>query len=488
MDSVTERAVATTGADRDWIAYRQLTAHFSTVNMSIIGNLINAVITALVFIDHVSPWFLASGLSVLAAILIWRISLVRQMPDSAEQAGLIRDIGRKVEINAACLGMFWGLTFGLLFESASGTQQMYLGILASGMMSVGIITFRTRAKAAALYITACCPGFLMGFFTTGTAAAIGATALMLSYLAVLLRHVRTNSATFNQGIAREEELTRSSQTIQLLLNDYAEQGSDWLIELDATGRIVNPSQRFAAAALRPIETLDGKHLVRLLDAGEETDQLAHHLRSRSAFRHLPVSMTVDGEQRWWSVSGRVTDNASGMFRAVATDITAQRHAEEKVSYMAHYDGLTDLPNRFLFNDSLYRALLRNKGVAGLMYLDLDQFKGVNDTLGHPVGDKLLRAVARRLEQCVSDAELIARLGGDEFAILVPSERISEIDTMAEQIEHRHCLRARTWRRCGLPAPQCRPGVVRCKIGGSQLRLSVRAGYGRGRPHPPHDRN
>jgi len=101
-------------------------------------------------------------------------------------------------------------------------------------------------------------------------------------------------------------------------------------------------------------------------------------------------------------------------RGVARDVTAQKRAEARVSHMAHYDGLTNLANRFLFNETLAGALLRRRaqddGVA-VLYLDLDRFKSVNDTLGHPVGDKLLCEVARRIEDAVRKSDLVARLGG-----------------------------------------------------------------------------
>ncbi|NKB16403.1 MAG: EAL domain-containing protein [Sphingomonadales bacterium] len=121
------------------------------------------------------------------------------------------------------------------------------------------------------------------------------------------------------------------------------------------------------------------------------------------------------------------------FRGVITDITAQRQAEAKVSYLAHYDGLTDLPNRFLFTERLHADLTRAGGAVGLMYLDLDHFKSINDTLGHPVGDQLLQQVARRLSETVGRTGMVARLGGDEFAVLVPARRLASIQRLGQRI-------------------------------------------------------
>jgi diguanylate cyclase (GGDEF)-like protein len=102
------------------------------------------------------------------------------------------------------------------------------------------------------------------------------------------------------------------------------------------------------------------------------------------------------------------------------DVTAKRQAEERIEHMAHHDALTGLPNRVLFHERLDETLLRvhrNAENFAVLYLDLDQFKTVNDTLGHPAGDKLLVAVADRLRTCLRECDMIARLGGDEFAVL-----------------------------------------------------------------------
>ena len=102
------------------------------------------------------------------------------------------------------------------------------------------------------------------------------------------------------------------------------------------------------------------------------------------------------------------------------DVTAKRQAEARIAHMAHHDALTGLPNRVLFLERLDETLLRVRRypeILAVLYLDLDQFKNVNDTLGHPAGDRLLQAVADRLRTCLRDCDMVARFGGDEFAVL-----------------------------------------------------------------------
>jgi diguanylate cyclase (GGDEF)-like protein/PAS domain S-box-containing protein len=102
------------------------------------------------------------------------------------------------------------------------------------------------------------------------------------------------------------------------------------------------------------------------------------------------------------------------------DVTERRQAEARIAYMAHHDALTDLPNRVMFHERLAEALARvqrNSDAFAVHCLDLDHFKGVNDTLGHPIGDELLKAVAQRLAKCLRETDMVARLGGDEFAVV-----------------------------------------------------------------------
>ena len=121
------------------------------------------------------------------------------------------------------------------------------------------------------------------------------------------------------------------------------------------------------------------------------------------------------------------DGRDGYLVAVV-DITERRKAEARIAHMAHHDGLTNLPNRGFFPGRLHEALQRGKAGArrvGVLCIDLDLFKNVNDSFGHPMGDRLLKQVAGRLQAEVRGDNLVARLGGDEFAIVLACRRLAE---------------------------------------------------------------
>jgi len=117
------------------------------------------------------------------------------------------------------------------------------------------------------------------------------------------------------------------------------------------------------------------------------------------------------------------DGKDLQFAVVLTDITKRKQDEERIYYQANYDALTDLPNRALFHDRLHQGLAtmsRLERKLGLMFIDLDGFKLVNDTLGHDIGDLLLQETATRLRKCIRSGDTVARLGGDEFTVVMPS--------------------------------------------------------------------
>lgn len=227
-------------------------------------------------------------------------------------------------------------------------------------------------------------------------------------------------------------LQEKSEVVSLLLREYEDSGGDWMWQTDASRCLTHVSPRFAVALGVEPQVLETKPILQILagDAWEAGNfsaglrDLSEKLKNRESFSDLVLPVQIGGNTHWWelSASPRFDDNGSFVgFRGVGSDVSEAYRSADKINRMARFDMLTGLPNRMLVNETLGTAMAeadRWRTRCGFMMIDLDRFKAVNDTLGHPIGDRLLTRVSERLRSVMSDNELCGRLGGDEFAVVV----------------------------------------------------------------------
>ncbi|QZD94433.1 putative bifunctional diguanylate cyclase/phosphodiesterase [Qipengyuania gelatinilytica] len=311
------------------------------------------------------------------------------------------------------------VVFPFLAPFAEGLNIAVLGIVGTAVLCGVLLVHRTVPQAATFHVLTMTPSLLLTAWMIGGVAAWPTMLLILSFAFALLMTIRTQDRQFIAAGAAEIERRESTVTVRMLLNDYEEQSSDWLWTVGPRGNLRDVSERLARATGHESGRLEGSPLLDLFMHGEQRDELARHIVERSAFRDLLVKLRINGEMRYWRLSAR--PRVDGRMSGVARDVTTDKLVEERVAFMAHYDNLTGLANRYLFNERL-RGLAgetRSNGASiALFYLDLDDFKAVNDSRGHLVGDRLLREVGTRLEQEIRSEDLVARLGGDEFAVLI----------------------------------------------------------------------
>ncbi len=338
-------------------------------------------------------------------------------PDTADYKVAIKNIHTESIISSIAFSCVLAIPFAF----GQIPYSLDIAILAMGALVVGGFVFGSvpRAQTYNLSITTIC---YAGAFIAAKGYGGISTAILLIFFALCIDYIyRMFFFNFVQRHLHAAKQKDAAETVRLLLHDYAEQSSDWLWEVNGDHLIVNPSARFATAVDMEISELRDLPLVDLFEDSMERNQLAQSLASGKAFRDIHVPIKLSGEECWWRLSGRrikTADGESNHIRGVAADITSAKKAEARVAHLAHFDSLTDLPNRALFNQSLQRSIgrMKNDQKLAVLYLDLDHFKTINDTLGHGAGDLVLKAVANRLENNIGIEDVVARLGGDEFAI------------------------------------------------------------------------
>jgi diguanylate cyclase (GGDEF)-like protein len=410
--------------DAGLVARDQINSYYKHVRSNAVGNIFNAVAVAVTFWTALPAAVIITWIGALVFVMGWNMHRRRDARRRGDSIDPAYELHRNIW-GALATGSLWGIATAVFAVYATPVHMVVLGIVSAGMMNAGMLTLYTTPRLALAFLTPLAIGNTIAFIAFGAIVGIGygvvLTALSLSYTAILYRSIGTSFAAYVAQLVAKFHAEESRETVKLLLNDYEEQGADWLWDVDLDGNLGIVSENFATAAGRPVEILSHTPLITLFVASPETEILRDAIAKHTPFRDLTVSLEIGGETRWWTISARARtqDGHIAGLRGVATDVTIARAAETKVAYMAHYDGLTDLPNRALFNETFARALKRQgmRNNTAIWYLDLDNFKSVNDTLGHPVGDQLLKVIARRLEACVDAHDMIARLGGDEFAIL-----------------------------------------------------------------------
>lgn len=255
-------------------------------------------------------------------------------------------------------------------------------------------------------------------------------------------HDEDGTLTQFVGVQRDVTARRDAMNKLSLAARVFEQSNEALAIADLGGRFVAVNAAFTRITGYDEHEVIGQN-PRLLKSGLHDDHFYqrfwHELQTRGRWDGEIWNRRKDGSvyPEWLSV-GRVVDEAGQTLNFVASfsDITERKHAEENVRRLAYYDPLTGLPNRALLHERASQALqiaVRHGEPVALMFVDLDHFKNVNDTLGHPVGDRLLVALAQRMRPVLRDQDTLARVGGDEFVLVLPDTDAAGATHVAQKL-------------------------------------------------------
>jgi diguanylate cyclase (GGDEF)-like protein/PAS domain S-box-containing protein len=366
---------------------------------------------------------------------------------------------RRFIFGSIAIALLWGLMGSLLLPKAGPTQLPVMMLVA--LLTLGSVAYYAPHRSLFFY-TGMSSLLPMGIATFGfgdrSGSMLGASIIILVGILVAV-HSKVHQALIDSLTARfdnlliamrlEEEKIRVEKANQALeveaterrkaeraellalqrLRLHLERTPLGVIEWDMDFRIAtwNPSAEaiFGYAAAEAI----GESGYMLVQGAQETERMAgmwmELQHSRSSTRVTMANKTNRGEiihTEWYNTP--LVDNEQKVIgvASLVQDITERLNTERTIHYMAHHDALTGLPNRRLMQDRLNQAILqarRQQKHVALMFLDLDRFKLVNDTLGHETGDYVLRDIAKRLSKTVREGDTVSREGGDEFIIVLP---------------------------------------------------------------------
>jgi diguanylate cyclase (GGDEF)-like protein len=408
------------------------------------ANVIGAALVVMMF-DHQVPRAMLIGWAVLTGLVGVGVTMRRLASRHRDANSATLGDVRDTVLEGIALASVWSIPPLALGSRVDVGTAMGLWIVLSVMLTASAVAMAALPLATLSFLGILGTAISVMLVLIGSPLLAAATMLFVVLLMI---------SCFQRGKAlvviraNEIGLSERDETVSLLLREFEEEDGDWLWETDSARRIVRASPRFARSVhLDPVK-INGMPLLQALagahwesgDFSSGLRMLADKLKNREAFRDILLPVQVGDAERWFALAASPRHDEDGAFigfRGVGSDVTAQRESADKINRMARYDMLTGLPNRLHLNEQLGRAMAEAEKWGtrcAFMMIDLDRFKAVNDSLGHPVGDRLLGRVSERLGQLVSDNEVVGRLGGDEFAVVVrDASDTARVEKLAQAI-------------------------------------------------------
>jgi diguanylate cyclase (GGDEF)-like protein/PAS domain S-box-containing protein len=344
-----------------------------------------------------------------------------------------RALGRGQPVRIAMvLSCAWAASVGfgayISLATADWVVATIACVSAAGMVSgICLRNFGTPRLVAAMMVLSLGPCALAAFLSSETILLIIAVQLPVLMIAIGSAGFRLNAMmvarmTAQEALERSEALNRS----------ILESSPDFTLLLDETGQIALCNGPPADEAVS--EAIFGKLWLDILpDESRAEGERALERAGAGEIARLTVRYTNSQGSRWFDLAVSRIGDGSGRILIVARDISHQKQSEERALWMATHDPLTGLPNRVVLQENLDRLSTGSQAGCALLVLDVDDFKLINDTLGHDAGDGLLCAFAERLGRAIRPGDLVARLGGDEFAVVLRATSEQEVEAAGDKI-------------------------------------------------------
>ena len=335
--------------------------------------------------------------------------------------------------------LVWGMAVFLFAPSSQSTHEMFFAFMIAGMSAGGVMAYAIDIKSAVMFTSILVLPMATRFLFSdgGYAQAMGVSGyLYLLYVLVTLRNVNKDlleNITLRLDAMESANVLKASEERYKSLLNHLPVG---VMHYDHQLNITYSNQK-VLEILRGVEHgVNPKHVNAMGDSAI-IDVMTGALNGETTHYEGRYHSDKHAEKTWVHLISTPSQDSHGNVHggiAIVQDVSAQKHAQEEITQLAFYDVLTNLPNRRLLLQRLNHAVatsLRTGKRGAIIYIDLDHFKTLNDTLGHDVGDLLLKQVAERLKQSVRAVDTVARIGGDEYVILLENLNEDRAEAVAE---------------------------------------------------------
>ena len=336
------------------------------------------------------------------------------------------------------LGFAWGVVPGILSFIEPASSHLVFGAILSGLTMSATLLLRYMPSIGKFLIAVVAGGFVANTVFIPNLQSMTLSLIMLAYFSVLAICSRWYYARFSQRLQEAEEVAARAEELSSVLKDVGHAADTYFWRTDQKGILTELSDDALFANGCSTSNL-GRSLADLFTPSQERDLLNSRIARQSEIvaLELEIMATAQSASTWWKISARPVyeDTAFVGYRGAASEITQLRVSERRAAFLTEYDSLTGLLNRQCFYSAVQLQLNEahdDRAETGILWLDLDNFKWINDTFGHAGGDEVLQLVAKRLQKSCQSDDVVCRFGGDEFAVLVT--RVKQGDHLRRFVE------------------------------------------------------
>ncbi|MDI9917061.1 EAL domain-containing protein [Rhodococcus sp. IEGM 1379] len=422
---------ALTAAQRRDVRSRQIAVSFSVLPWAAVVHLL-AVIGLSIYVIPSDGGFLARAWPIVAGT----VGLVGAYVGFAIKRGTIvasdRLGYRFLIIEFAAVGLLYSVLAILLYPILDEVGDLVLTATLAAIIGAGTLATAMLRSLGVTWVLASTVVLGVAFWLQPGPEFGRILVSLAAYGCALIGGAVVVSGNLEARYLAERSAAAQGAVAQMLLDDFEGNAGDFVWETDRKGKFSRiPTKLAMGGGLDPdsLLGLSWQELftelgtVELAGGIDALSEIERARQSKGAFADIVIPVRVNADMRWWKLSGRPTPGLAPdelMWRGVGSDVTGVKAQSDEIVRMGKVDALTGMPNRHTFWTELERSISESRQSRhrlAVAVLDLDNFKSVNDTLGHSIGDEVLMEVGTRLSAVADESQLCARLGGDEFAIL-----------------------------------------------------------------------